>query len=111
MMEISNEATSENKLSHLLSKFREQAPITILEIESLWSTLVKKYDENVLKKLRRILLRLADAGGTYGAVEVSFIARKLDLSFKSLQEKNNFTFQFNEKMKILTNYLYSLDRK
>lgn len=97
MMEISNEATSENKLSHLLSKFREQAPITILEIESLWATLVKKYDENVLKELRRILLRLADAGGTYGAVEVSFIARKLDLSFKSLQGKDNFAFQFNEK--------------
>ena len=97
MIEISNELTSENKFSHLLSKFREQAPITILEIEDLWSALVKEYDENILKKLRRILLRLADAGGTYGADEVSVIARKLDLSFKSLLGKDDCTFQFNEK--------------
>ena len=72
------------------AKFKTDLLTKISEIENLWMSLFKD-NKNIklLKELHHKLVRLADAGGTYGAVEVSVLARKLDLEFKpSLNESN-----------------------
>lgn len=88
-MNISNDSYLENKFGALQVEFRKELPIRISLVDDLWGALIKNNEnKDILKQLRHDLIRLADAGGTYGADEVSFLARKLDLEFKALLDKN-----------------------
>ncbi len=87
-MDLLKESGFENKFGILQAEFKEELMTRISLIEDLWGSVTKNYNKDILKQLQHDLLRLADAGGTYGAEEVSFIARKLDLEFKSLLSEN-----------------------
>ena len=92
---------SENKFELLQAEFRKNLPETISEIENLWAALSNDINKNSLLSLQHMLLRLADAGGTYGAEEISYLARKLDLEFKPLLDEENISSQLtnlNEKL-------------
>ena len=89
-MSTSNKSSFDNKFCILQDDFKQNLLTLITKIENLWSSLIdnNKYNET-LKKLHHELLRLADAGGTYGAEEVSIVARKLDVKLKPLLDKHN----------------------
>ncbi len=74
---------SENKFAVLQADFKKQLPAQILLIEDLWDLLSNNYNKYILIQLQHTLLHLADTAGTYGADQVSFSARKLELEFKS----------------------------
>ena len=91
-MTLTAKSYPEKKFSILQTEFREQLSNRISLIEDLWASLVKNNDnKHILKQLQYSLLLLADTGGTYGADEVSFLARKLDLEFKSLLNESSLT--------------------
>lgn len=91
-MTLTAKSYPENKFSILQTEFRQQLPNRISLIEDLWASLVRNNDnKHILKQLQYALLLLADSGGTYGADEVSFLARKLDLEFKSLLNESSLT--------------------
>ena len=78
-----NDEISESKFLDLQTEFRQQLPNTISSIEDLWKNIVKnKSNMNDLKKITHLILHLADAAGTYGTDEVSYIARKCYLTLK-----------------------------
>lgn len=84
-MDISGKAQAETKFDLLQLEFRKNLPEKMDEIERLWASLKdNKNSKDILKNLHINLLALADAGGTFSAEEVSFVARKLDLDFKLL---------------------------
>ena len=93
------------------ANFKQHLLSTITEIENLWLSL-KEDNQNskLLSQLHHVLLRLADAGGTYGADEVSFLARKLDIEFKPLLDKSNPS-NFIENLKEKWNDIFSQLRK
>lgn len=98
-MTLSNQSFTHKKFSVLQNEFRRQLPVTLLEIEALWSTLTKISNINSLKKLQHIIHRLADVAGTYGAEDISFLSRKLDLDLKLLldaDELSTFTLDSEE---------------
>ena len=87
-MSASNKSKVDNKFGMLQANFKKNLLRTITEIENLWSSLIDDNKNNeLLRQLHHVLLQLADAGGTYGAEDISFIARKLDLKFKPLLDE------------------------
>ena len=89
-MNTSNESKSDNKFIKLQHEFRKNLPDKMLEINRMWMSFSENNEnKDILKKLHHTLLRLADAGGTYGADAVSFLARKLDLEFKVLMSNDS----------------------
>lgn len=82
-------ASQDNKFIELQGEFRNNLLVSISHIESHWAELQEKNNKDVFKKLHNSLIRLADAGGTYGADEVSYFARKMDLELKTLLNENN----------------------
>lgn len=95
-MSVSRELESRKKFSDLQEDFRKLLPYTISDIKQLMESLEKNNDNETLKQLHHSLLRLADAAGTYGANNVSFLARNLDLEFKSLLNKKTFKPYFDD---------------
>lgn len=88
-LNISQDEFSESKFLHLQNEFRQQLPNTLFAIEQLWKKIVKNAnnaDDSI--KISHLLLHLADTCGTYGADEVSYIARKCYLTFKSFEGKD-----------------------
>ena len=110
-MDISNNSAFDNKFGMMQANFKQHLLSTITEIENLWLSL-KEDNQNskLLSQLHHVLLRLADAGGTYGADEVSFLARKLDIEFKPLLDKSNPS-NFIENLKEKWNDIFSQLRK
>lgn len=100
-MEVSKKFNLENKFSTLQSDYKKQLPTLISMIEDLWFSLAKNSNKDILKQLQHTLLRLANAGGTYGAEEVSYLARKLDLKLKSILESNNIASFLTESKETL----------
>ena len=89
-MDISGKAQPATKFELLQAEFRKNLPANMAEIENLWANLNENTNsKDILKKLHVNLLALADAGGTFGAEEVSFVARKLDLSLKLLLSQDD----------------------
>ena len=108
-MTLTNKLHSKNKFCVLQAKFKEQLPARISLIEDLWASLVKNNENKyILKQLRYTLLRLADTGGTYGAGEVSFLARKLDLEFKPLLNKSSLSSFLDESKEKLNEWFMQL---
>jgi len=74
-----------NKLAALHLEFKNQLPNKISEIQELWHLLQNGQATNVdLASLHRVTHSLVGSGGTFGAVAVSEMARKLEQVFKSL---------------------------
>ena len=88
-MDLLKESSFENKFGILQAVFKKELMIRISLIEELLGSVTRKYNKDILKQLQHDLLRLGDAGGTYGAEEVSFLARKLDLELKPLLDESN----------------------
>ena len=107
-MAISNELESINEFSVLQENFRELMPSTISDIERLMQTLKESHDNETLKQLHVLFLSLADASGTYGANDVSFYARKLELKFKSLLNENDFSLYYDKAKDEIDEWLYKL---
>ena len=107
-MTVTEKLYSENKFCVLQAEFRDQLPNRISLIDDLWASLVKNNNKHILKQLQVTLLRLADAGGTYGADEVSFLARKLDLEFKPLLNESNLTPFLDESKEKLNEWFKQL---
>jgi len=113
-MDLLKESALENKIGVLQAEFRKELPIRISLIEDLWSSFTKNNSKDILEQLQHDLLRLADAGGTYGAEEVSFLARKLDLELKLLIRKNDpapFIDEINEKLNEWLNQLSTASKE
>ncbi len=107
-MTLTEKSYSENKFCILQAEFEEQLSNRISLIEDLWTSLVKNNNKHILKQLQYTLLRLADTGGIYGADEVSFLARKLDLEFKPLLDENNITPFLDESKEKLNKWFKQL---
>ena len=108
-MILTDKSQPENKFFVLQTEFKEQLPARISLIEDLWTSLVKNNENKyILKQLRYTLLRLADTGGTYGAGEVSFLARKLDLEFKALLNKSSLSSYLDESKEKLNEWFMQL---
>lgn len=101
-------ASQDNKFVELQYEFRNDLLVSISHIESLWAELQEKNNKDVFKKLHNSLIRLADAGGTYGADEVSYFARKMDLELKSLLNENDLIDIQNKEKKQLNKWFNQL---
>lgn len=101
----------ESKFTDLQKEFRNNLLVTLSHIESLWSELIEKNNKETLKKLHNNLIRLADAGGTYGADEVSYLARKLDLKLKPLLNEDELVNIQGKEQKKLSELFKQLKQK
>ena len=73
----------------LQKEFKQYLPDKINEIgESLKLFIEEEVDLGLIGKLHGLLIRLADSAGTYGASDVSSLARELELSLKPLVGKS-----------------------
>ncbi len=72
----------------LQERFRSNLPATTREINSAWNS-TSETGDHFAEELRSLILHLADSAGTYGAEEISTIARKTYLELKSLYDGNN----------------------
>ena len=98
---------NKSKFNKLQVDFRQQLLENILNVEDLWASLNKNVENKILlKELYSILLQLADTGGTYGADEVSSLARELELKFKLLLNESNIS-TYLEKTKENLDTLFS----
>lgn len=107
-MTSSNEFESKKKFSVLLENFRDLMPSTILDIERLMQKLKENHDVETLKQLHVLFLSLADASGTYGADDVSFYARKLELKFKFLLNEKDFSLYYDNARDKIKEWVYKL---
>ncbi|MFK5913753.1 MAG: hypothetical protein QM484_05205 [Woeseiaceae bacterium] len=79
---MKHENDSLNDFKDLQIYFRENLNDNISHIQNLWLTVNKdKTNIDGLKKLRHALLRLANKAGTFGAGDMSYYSRKLELLF------------------------------
>ena len=80
------------KLATLQLVFKQQLPNKMAEIERLWGELGEnKLVDSNLSDIHRMAHGLAGSGGTFGAVEVSNLARKLEQSLKLLITESDQT--------------------
>ena len=83
-----NKSPPENSFRSLKAKFRVELPFTIKEIQNLWKELINN-NHIIINDLLSQLLHLADAAGTYGTDEVSFLARKCYLELKLITQNES----------------------
>ncbi len=97
-MESSTSMNNRNEFGTLLAEFKIQLLIAVTSIQSDWDLLNYHFDMQVFEKFHHDLLRLADAGGTFGAVDISDFARKLELACKEVINEN-ISFEEDKEIK------------
>lgn len=105
---LSDKSESQVNFSILQENFRELLPSMILDIERLMKSVEESHDSEKFKQLHGLVLHLADAAGTYGAESVSEFSRKLDLEFKGLLSKDDFTTSYKKVNKETNQWLQQL---
>ena len=88
MMDLAITRYLDSQFRLLQERFRSNLPATTREINSAWNSTAETGD-HFAEELRSLILHLADSAGTYGADEVSTIARKTYLELKSLYDGND----------------------
>jgi len=81
----SGKSNLEKKLAVLQATFKQQIPARIIEIEELWKVVCSELNNQVsLLALHRVVHSLAGTGASFGAVEISAIAKELEQTLKFL---------------------------
>ena len=95
MKTISTDSKNKNiteQLAALQELFRKQLPQKIEALEKPWIFLRDhEITEEGLQEIHRIAHTLAGSGGTFGAGEISQIARRLEIRLKEILQKCSIT--------------------
>ncbi|MCK4708536.1 MAG: response regulator, partial [Gammaproteobacteria bacterium] len=84
-MDMPSKVDKAKKLLALQQEFKLQLPEKIAEIEQYFESSIEDSADNImLEELHRRLIALADSAGTFGADNISELARKLELVIKPL---------------------------
>lgn len=88
-MSESNLTSVESKLAALQAAYLNELPKKISEIEKLWLMMAGPNWQGIhAQELHRLLHSMAGSGTTFGAPEVSQLARKLEHKFKRIISEN-----------------------
>lgn len=84
-MMVSDKDDIAKKLAALHLEFKKQLPNKIVDIQALWNLVrTGDADKGDLATLHRLTHSLVGTGGTFGAVVISAVTKKLEKVFKSL---------------------------
>lgn len=78
----------EEKLALLQKTYYEKLPGRIDEIESLWVEMKKNWETGPAESMHRLIHSIAGSGGTFGSIEITTTARKLETIFKTILNEN-----------------------
>ena len=80
------DANVKDKLEELLVSYKEKLPHKIQAIESQWLMLAKQWNSEQFIVFHRAVHSLCGSSGTYGYLELSKQARKMEIFLKSIQD-------------------------
>ncbi|MEJ2142350.1 MAG: PAS domain-containing protein [Gammaproteobacteria bacterium] len=96
----------ETKLLALQQSFKEQLPVKISNIESLWDKLVNgDTSDSLIFDMHRIAHSLSGSGGSFGAVSLSAVARELEQTLQPLLEIKGQKLSFSSTLQERINEL------
>ncbi|KTD14576.1 regulatory protein (GGDEF domain) [Legionella gratiana] len=95
----------QKKLHNLFMVYRKQLPERIYNLELQWQSQLKRWDLAGFQEFHRNVHSLCGSAGTYGYLELSKIARQMELLLKNILARGKLEDQDREK---ITSYFNQL---